>query len=62
MFGVPHHKMAFKAPVMHLCNLDERGGLCNGSRLHVLRINIDNIKVKIILGGKVGTVFVIPTW
>ncbi|GJX10307.1 uncharacterized protein Tco_0200166, partial [Tanacetum coccineum] len=35
MSGIPHHKLVLKngAPVMCLRNIDQRGGLCNGTRL-----------------------------
>ncbi|GJT75732.1 ATP-dependent DNA helicase PIF1-like protein [Tanacetum coccineum] len=62
MSGIPHHKLVLKigAPVMCLRNIDQRGGLCNGTRLQVLRMSKNNIEAKIISGGKVGTVIAIP--
>ncbi|GKD97641.1 ATP-dependent DNA helicase PIF1-like protein, partial [Tanacetum coccineum] len=62
MSGIPHQKLVLKigAPVMCLRNIDQRGGLCNGTRLQVLRMSINNIEAKIISGGKVGTVVAIP--
>ncbi|GJX60055.1 ATP-dependent DNA helicase PIF1-like protein, partial [Tanacetum coccineum] len=61
MSGIPH-KLVLKigAPVMCLRNIDQRGGLCNGTRLQVLRMSKNNIEAKIISGGKVGTVVAIP--
>ncbi|GJU36794.1 ATP-dependent DNA helicase PIF1-like protein [Tanacetum coccineum] len=62
MSGIPHHKLVLKigAPVMCMRNIDQRGGLCNGTRLQVLRMSKINIECKIISGGKVGTVVAIP--
>ncbi|GJY72120.1 ATP-dependent DNA helicase PIF1-like protein [Tanacetum coccineum] len=62
MFGIPHHKLVLKigVPVMCMRNIDQRGGLCNGTRLQVLRMSKINIECKIISGGKVGTVVAIP--
>nr|GEY80619.1 ATP-dependent DNA helicase PIF1-like [Tanacetum cinerariifolium] len=60
--GIPNHKLVLKigAPVMCLRNIDQRGGLCNGTRLQVIIMEVTNIEAKIISGGKVGTVFAIP--
>ena len=62
MSGVPHHKLVLKvgAPVMCLRNIDQRGGLCNGTRLQVVRMGVNNIEAKIISGGQVGTIVAIP--
>lgn len=62
MSGLPHHKLSLKigAPVMCLRNIDQRDGLCNGTRLQVLRMGINNIEAKIISGGKVGEIRSIP--
>nr|GEU48449.1 hypothetical protein [Tanacetum cinerariifolium] len=62
MSGIPHHKLVLKigAPVMCLRNIDQRGGLCNGTRLQILRMSTNNIEGKIISGGKVGTIVAIP--
>nr|GEZ33902.1 ATP-dependent DNA helicase PIF1-like [Tanacetum cinerariifolium] len=50
MSGIPHYKLVLKigAPVMCLRNIDQRGGLCNGTRLQVLRMSENNIEAKII--------------
>lgn len=45
---------------MCLRNIDQRGGLCNGTRLKVVRMGINNIEARIISGGKVGSVCTIP--
>ncbi|GJY15123.1 ATP-dependent DNA helicase PIF1-like protein, partial [Tanacetum coccineum] len=62
MSGIPHHKLVLKvgAPVMCLRNIDQRGGLCNGTRLQILRMSTNNIECKIISGGKVGSIVAIP--
>ncbi|GKD21696.1 ATP-dependent DNA helicase PIF1-like protein [Tanacetum coccineum] len=62
MSGIPHHKLVLKigVPVMCMRNIDQRGGLCNGTRLQVLRMSKINIECKIIPGGKVGTIVAIP--
>nr|GEZ11872.1 ATP-dependent DNA helicase PIF1-like [Tanacetum cinerariifolium] len=62
MSGIPNHKLALKigASIMCLQNIDQRVGLCNGTRLQVLRLGIKNIEAKIISRGKVGDVCSIP--
>ncbi|PWA77700.1 hypothetical protein CTI12_AA087040 [Artemisia annua] len=62
MSGIPHHKLVLKvgAPIMCLRNIDQRAGLCNGTRLQVLRMGTINIEGQIILGGKVGRICAIP--
>lgn len=62
MSGIPHHKLVLKvgAPIMCLHNIDQRGGLCNGTRLKIVRIGVNNIEAKIISGGKLGMVVAIP--
>ena len=62
MSGVPHHELHLKVgtPVMCMRNIDQRAGLCNGTRLQILRLGINVIEAKIISGGKVGTICAIP--
>ena len=62
MSGIPHHKLVLKvgAPIMCIRNIDQRGGLCNGTRLQIVRMGINNIEAKIIAGGQLGTVVAIP--
>lgn len=58
MSRVPHHKLDLEigAHVMYLCNIDQRAGLCNGTRLKILRIGDINIKGRIIYVVKGGEV------
>ncbi|GKA35145.1 ATP-dependent DNA helicase PIF1-like protein [Tanacetum coccineum] len=62
MSGIPHHSIKLKigTPIMLMCNIDQRAGLCNGTRLQVLRMGDNIIKAKIIFGGSVGTICAIP--
>ena len=62
MSGVPHHELVLKvgAPIMCLRNIDQRNGLCNDTRLQVLRMGTINIEARIISGGKIGTICAIP--
>nr|GEX29351.1 replication protein A 70 kDa DNA-binding subunit B [Tanacetum cinerariifolium] len=63
MSGIPNHKkliLKIGAPIMCLLNINQRGGLCNGTRLQIVRMRVTNIEAKIISGGKVGTVIAIP--
>ncbi|GJU86798.1 ATP-dependent DNA helicase PIF1-like protein [Tanacetum coccineum] len=61
MYGIPHHKLVLKigAPVMCLRNIDQRGSLCNGTRLRIVRIGVNKIESKIISSGKLGTIVAI---
>ncbi|GJZ55656.1 hypothetical protein Tco_0610849 [Tanacetum coccineum] len=45
---------------MCLRNIDQRGGLCNGTRLQIVRMGVTNIEEKIISSSKVVTVVAIP--
>ncbi|GJU61122.1 ATP-dependent DNA helicase PIF1-like protein [Tanacetum coccineum] len=62
MAGIPHHSIKLKigTPVMCMRNIDQRAGLCNGTRLQVLRMGTNVIEAKIISGGSVGTICAIP--
>ncbi|GJY22290.1 ATP-dependent DNA helicase PIF1-like protein [Tanacetum coccineum] len=55
MSGIPNHELALKvgAPVMCMRNIDQRAGLCNGTRLQITRMGV--IEAKIIFKGNVGT-------
>jgi ATP-dependent DNA helicase PIF1 len=58
MSGIPHHQLTLKvgAPVMCLHNIDQRAGLCNGTRLQILRLGVNNIEARIISGGNIGQI------
>ncbi|GJV82639.1 uncharacterized protein Tco_1522537, partial [Tanacetum coccineum] len=61
MSGIPNHKLVLKiGVVMCLRNIDQRGGLCNCTRLQIVRMRVTNIEAKIISDGKVGTIVAIP--
>jgi ATP-dependent DNA helicase PIF1 len=60
--GLPQHSLKLKigAPIMCMRNIDQRGGLCNGTRLQVQRMGINAIEAKMISGGCVGDICAIP--
>ena len=60
--GLPQHSLKLKigAPIMCMRNIDQRGGLCNGTRLQVLRLGVNAIEAKIISGGCIGDICAIP--
>ncbi|GJX17321.1 hypothetical protein Tco_0218153 [Tanacetum coccineum] len=62
MAGIPHHslKLMIGTPVMCAGNIDQKAGLCNRTRLQVLRMGTNVIEAKIISGGSVGTIYEIP--
>ena len=62
MSGVPHHAIKLKVgtPVMLMRNIDQKAGLCNGTRLQVQRLGVNVIEAKIISGGNVGKICAIP--
>ncbi|GKB11258.1 ATP-dependent DNA helicase PIF1-like protein [Tanacetum coccineum] len=62
MSGLHKHAIKLKigTPVMLMRNIDKKAGLCNGTRLQVLRMGINVIKGKIISGGNVGKICAIP--
>ena len=62
MSGLPKHAIKLKigTPVMLMRNIDQKAGLCNGTRLQVLRMGINVIEAKIISGGKLGQICAIP--
>nr|XP_043624130.1 uncharacterized protein LOC122595729 [Erigeron canadensis] len=52
MSGLPNHKLVVKVgvPVMLLRNIDQPNGLCNGTRLQVIKLGKHVIEAKIITG------------
>nr|GFB18764.1 hypothetical protein [Tanacetum cinerariifolium] len=62
MAGIPYHSLKLKigTPVMWMGNIDQRVGLCNETRLQVLRMGTNVIEAKIIFDGSVGTISAIP--
>ncbi|KAL3115858.1 hypothetical protein niasHT_007158 [Heterodera trifolii] len=62
--GMPPHKIVLKVgtPVMLIRNLDVTQGLCNGTRLQVMRMAEDNIFCRILTGPRAdaGHVIVLP--
>ncbi|XP_023741571.1 uncharacterized protein LOC111889660 [Lactuca sativa] len=60
--GLPNHKLVLKigVPVMLLRNIDEKNGLCNGTRLQVISLGKRVIETHIIFGTNVGNRTIIP--
>nr|GEY15532.1 hypothetical protein [Tanacetum cinerariifolium] len=60
--GVPNHTLALKVgvPIMLLRNIDQANGLCNGTRLQVLRLTRTSIQAKIINGTHFENRVIIP--
>lgn len=58
----PHHRLILKKgpPVMMLRNLDQAGGLCNGTRLIITNLGDMLIEAQIITGTHTGDVVLIP--
>nr|XP_043639442.1 uncharacterized protein LOC122610526 [Erigeron canadensis] len=54
--GMPNHKLVLKveALIMLLRNLDQQNGLCNGTRLQVIKLGKHVIEAKIITGTNIG--------
>nr|GEU60541.1 ATP-dependent DNA helicase PIF1-like [Tanacetum cinerariifolium] len=62
MSGIPYHSIKLKigTPIMLMCNIDQRSGLCNETRLQILRVGENIIEAKIITGASAGTICAIP--
>ncbi|GJY71498.1 ATP-dependent DNA helicase PIF1-like protein [Tanacetum coccineum] len=62
MSRILHHSLQLKIGMSVMCmrNINQKAGLCNGTRLRVLRMGTNVIEAKIISGGSVGTIYVIP--
>ena len=60
--GLPLHKLVLKVavPVMLLRNIDQKAGLCNGTRLLVLALGNRVVEAEIISGSNIGTRTFIP--
>ncbi|KAK9053969.1 hypothetical protein SSX86_025044 [Deinandra increscens subsp. villosa] len=60
--GLPNHKLVLKVgvPVMLLRNIDQKNGLCNGTRLQVVRLGGRVIEAEVISGTNIGTRTLIP--
>ncbi|XP_076941143.1 ATP-dependent DNA helicase RRM3-like [Bidens hawaiensis] len=60
--GFPNHKLVLKVgvPVMLLRNIDQKSGLCNGTRLKVVPLGKRIIRVEIISGSNIGDRHYIP--
>ncbi|XP_023767497.2 uncharacterized protein LOC111916089 [Lactuca sativa] len=60
--GLPNHKLVLKigVPVMLLRNIDQKNGLCNGTRVQVLSLGKRVIEAHIITGTNIGNRTFIP--
>ncbi|PIA50768.1 hypothetical protein AQUCO_01200187v1 [Aquilegia coerulea] len=57
--GLPNHKIELKlgVPIMLLRNINQRFGLCNGTRLIVTKLGAKFIQAKVIIGNNIGRTF-----
>ena len=62
--GLPNHKLILKVgvPVILLRNVDQFGGLCNGTRLIVSRLGRHVVEAEIITGNHANIVFSSLAW
>lgn len=60
--GIPNHRLVLKVgvPIMLLRNIDQKSGLCNGTRLQVVKLGKRVIEAKIISGTNIGMQTFIP--
>ncbi|KAK9048068.1 hypothetical protein SSX86_032968 [Deinandra increscens subsp. villosa] len=60
--GIPNHRLVLKVgiPVMLLRNIDQRNGLCNGTRLQIVSLGRHVIEAVIISGNNIGFRTFIP--
>ncbi|XP_071740486.1 uncharacterized protein [Rutidosis leptorrhynchoides] len=54
--GIPNHKLVLKVgvPIMLLKNIDQTNGLCNGTRLMVIKLEKSVITARVITGTNIG--------
>ena len=55
-FGIPNHRLVLKkgVPIMHLRNIDQSLGLCNGTRLILQELRNNVIGVVVVTGNYIG--------
>ncbi|XP_071695626.1 uncharacterized protein [Rutidosis leptorrhynchoides] len=60
--GIPNHKLVLKVgvPIMLLRNIDQPNGLCNGTRLRVIKLEKSLITARVITGTNIGFETLIP--
>ncbi|XP_022011537.1 uncharacterized protein LOC110911246 [Helianthus annuus] len=60
--GVPNHKLVLKVgvPIMLLRNIDQKNGLCNGTRLKVISLGNRVIEAEVISGSNIGARIFVP--
>ncbi|KAM0064559.1 putative DNA helicase [Helianthus debilis subsp. tardiflorus] len=60
--GLPNHRLVLKVgvPVMLLRNIDQKNGLCNGTRLQVLSLRDCDVEARILSGSNIGARTFIP--
>ncbi|XP_071708056.1 uncharacterized protein [Rutidosis leptorrhynchoides] len=60
--GIPNHKLVLKVgvPIMLLRNIDQPNGLCNGTRLTVIKLEKSLITARVITGTNIGFQTLIP--
>ena len=61
-FGIPNHRLVLKkgVPIMHLRNIDQSLGLCNGTRLIVQELRNNVIGAIVVTGNYIGQKVYIP--
>lgn len=60
--GIPNHSIQLKpgVPIILLRNINQNAGLCNGTRLIVVRLFTRVIEAKVLTGRSIGRIFFIP--